>query len=92
MPVCVCVSECPQSFSHVGFVVTPWAVGHQAPLSMKFHRQEYSCGLPFPPPGNLPDPGVQPASAESPALPEDSLPIELSAIGKPYAWGKARTN
>ena len=41
---------------------------HQAPLSIKFSRQEYWNGLPFPTPGNLPDPGIEPTSLVSPAL------------------------
>ena len=40
----------------------PWIVAHQTPLSMRFSRQEYWSGLPFPPPGDLPDPGIEPAS------------------------------
>ena len=59
-------------------LATPWAVAHQAPLSMGFSRQEYWSGLPFPSPGDLPDPGIQP---RSPALQADSLPTEL--------WGKS---
>ena len=43
-------------------------VAHQAPLSMGFSRQEDWSGLPFPPPGDLPDPGMEPASLPSPAL------------------------
>ena len=39
---------------------TPWTVAHQAYLSMGFPRQEYSSGLPFPPPGDLPHPGIEP--------------------------------
>jgi len=42
--------------------VTPWAVAHQAPLSMGFSRQEYWSGLPFPTPGDLPDPEIEPMS------------------------------
>ena len=42
--------------------VTPWTVAHQAPLSMRFSRQEYRSGLPFPSPGDLPDPGIEPES------------------------------
>ena len=42
--------------------VTPWTVAHQAPLSTGFPRQEYWSGLPFPPPGDLPDPGIEPTS------------------------------
>ena len=48
--------------------VTPWTVAHQAPLSMGFCRQESWGGLPFPPPGDLPDPGIEPRSLASPAL------------------------
>ena len=47
---------------------TLWTVACQAPLSMGFSRQEYWNGLPCPPPGDLPDPGVEPASLASPAL------------------------
>ena len=43
-------------------LTTPWTVACQAPLSIGFSRQEYWSGLPFPPPGNLPDPGIEPAS------------------------------
>ena len=46
----------------------PWTVVRQAPLSMGFSRQEYWNGLPFPPPGNLPNPGIKPVSLMSPAL------------------------
>ena len=48
--------------------VIPWTVAHQAPLFMEFSRQEYWSGLPFPPPGDLPDPGIEPGSPVSPAL------------------------
>ena len=47
---------------------TPWTVAHQAALPMGLSRQEYRSGLPFPPPGDLPNPGTEPASAVSPAL------------------------
>ena len=53
------------------FFVTPWTVARQAPLSMGFSRQEYWSGLPFPSPGDLPNPGIEPGS---PALQVDSLP------------------
>ena len=46
----------------------PWTVVHQAPLSMGFPGQEYRSGLPFPPPGDLPDPGIKLESPASPAL------------------------
>ena len=48
--------------------VTPWIVAHQAPLSIVFSRQENCRGLPFPSPGELPDPGIKPVSLTSPAL------------------------
>ena len=50
-----------------------WIAAHQAPLSMGFSRQECWSGLPFPFPGDLPDPGMEP---RSPALQADSLPTE----------------
>ena len=55
-------------------LVTVWTIAHQAPLSMGFSRQEYWSELPFPFPGDLPDPGIEP---RSPALQADSLPTEL---------------
>ena len=48
--------------------VTPWTVAYQAPLSMEFFRQECWSGLSCPTPGDLPDPGIKPASLVSPAL------------------------
>ena len=48
-------------FSHVQLFVTLWTTAQQAPLSMGFSRQEYWSGLPCPPPGDLPDPGIEPA-------------------------------
>ena len=62
----------------VWLFVIPWTIAHQAPLSMRFHRQEYWSGLPFPSPGDLPLPGIEPGS---PALHADSSPTEPS--GKP---------
>ena len=55
-------------FSRVRLFATLWTVAHQAPLSMGFSRQEYWSGLPCPPPGDLPNPGMEPASLTSPAL------------------------
>ena len=51
-----------KSLSRVRLFATPWSVAHQAPLSMGFSRQEYWSGLPFPSPGDLPDPGTEPGS------------------------------
>ena len=62
-----------QLLSHVWLSVTPWTVAHQAPLSMGFSRQEYWSGLPFLPPEDLFNPGIEPAS---PSLQADSLPSE----------------
>ena len=62
-----------KSLSCVRLFATPWTVTYQAPLSMGFSRQEYWSGLPFPSPGDLPDPRIEP---KSPALQADSLPSE----------------
>ena len=60
--MCVCV------LSHITHFETPWTAAHQAPLSWGFSRQEYGTGLPCPSPGDLPHPGMEPTSPESPAL------------------------
>ena len=60
-------SLCVWMFSPVQLFATPWTVVHQAPLSMGFSRQEYWNGWPFPSPGDLPDPGIEPTSAVSKA-------------------------
>ena len=54
--------------SRVQLFATSWTVARQVPLSMEFSRQEYWSGLPFPPPGGLPDPGNKPTFLASPAL------------------------
>ena len=51
----------------------PWTIAHQGPLSVGFFRQEYWSGLPSPPPGDLPNPGIEP---RFPAMKADSLPSE----------------
>ena len=58
----VCALSC------VWLFATPWTVAHQAPLSMGFSRPEDQSGLPFPTPGGLPDPGLEPTSLGSPGL------------------------
>ena len=63
--VLVCVLS---HFNHVCLFASPWTVARQAPLSVGFSRQEYWSGLPCPPPGDPPDPGIKPASLKSPAL------------------------
>ena len=60
-----CMLSC---FSCIRLFATQWTVTYQAPLSTGFSRQEYWSGLPFPPPGNLPNRGIEPASPVSPAL------------------------
>ena len=57
-----------QWLSRVQLFATLWTVAHQAPLSMGFSKQEYWSGLPWPPPGDLPNPGIEPASPVPPAL------------------------
>ena len=64
---CLVAKLCPN-------LATPWTVACQAPLFMGFSRQEYWSGLPFPSPGDFPDPGIEPGC---PALQADSLPTEL---------------
>ena len=63
-----------KSLSPVQLFEIPWTVAHQAPPSMGFSRQEYWSGLPFPSPGDLPDPGIEP---RSPAFQADALTSEL---------------
>ena len=65
-------------FSHFHLFVTPWTVVLQAPLSMRFSRQEHRNGLSCSSPGDLPDPGIKPESA---ALQVNSLPLT-----EPPAW------
>ena len=62
-----------KSLNCVRLFATPWTVAYQAPPSMGFSRQEYWSGLPFPSPGDLPDPGTEPWS---PALRADTLTSE----------------
>ena len=59
MYVCMYVLSC---VSHIQLFVTPWTVARQASLSLGFSRQEYWSGLPCPPPGDLPNPGMEPSS------------------------------
>ena len=70
--------------SRVQLFTTPWSIAHQAPQSMEFSRQEYWSGLPFPSPGDLANPGIEPAS---PALQADVLPSKPP--GEPQASNKS---
>ena len=63
-----------KSLNRVPLFATPWTVAYQAPPSMGFSRQEYWSGLPFPSPGDLPNPGIEPRSPEFQA---DALTSEL---------------
>ena len=63
--------------SHVRLFGTPWTVAYQAPRSMEFSRQEYWSGLPFPSPGDRPNPWIEPWSS---ALQADALPSEPPGI------------
>ena len=70
-----------KTVSRVQLFATPWAVACQTPPSMGFSRQECWSGLPFPSPGDLPDPGIEHGS---PALQADTLPSEPP--GKPFKY------
>ena len=72
---------CMLSFSHFRLFVTPWTVACQAPISMKFSRQQYWSGLPCFPPGDLPDPGIESRVLHLLHLQEGSSPLVPS--GKP---------
>ena len=78
-------------FSHVRLFATLCTVARQAPLSMEFSSQEYWSGLPFPPPGDLPNPGIEPESPVAPALQADSLSLShreiLSEMWKMFSPG-----
>ena len=62
-------------FSHVQLFATLRTVTHQAPLFMGFSRQKYWSGLPWPPPGDLPNPGIKPVPPAAATLQADSLPL-----------------
>ena len=74
---CIYTSEV-KSLSRVRLSAAPWTVAYQSPQSMEFSRQEYWSGLPFPSPGDLPNPGIE---TSSPTLQADTLPSEPP--GKP---------
>ena len=78
-----------KSLSCVQLFATLWTVAHQAPLYMGFSRQEYWSGLPFPYPGDLPDPGMEPGS---PALQADSLPLNYSGSPSMYVCTHTHTH
>ena len=82
---------CAQSLTRVWLFETPWNIAYEVPLSMGFSRQEYWSGLLFTPPGNLPDPRIEPKSpalaggfftSEQPGKPwfVDSLPTQVPSL------------
>ena len=82
MCVCTCVHVCAHTPSCIWLSATPWIVVHQSPLSMKFSRQEYWNGFPFPTSRDLPYPRTKPTSLASPELAGGFFSI--APPGKPY--------
>ena len=83
-----------KSLGHVRLFATPWTVAYQAPLSMGFSRQEYWSGLPFPSPGDLPNPGIEPRSStfqadtltsEPPGKPSRHATRQIPLLSSPQA-------
>ena len=72
---CVCMCMCVCVLSRVWLFATPWTIACQVPLFMEFSRQVYWSELPFPSPGDVPDPGIKPVSPAYPALTADSFPL-----------------
>ena len=71
--------------SRVQLSAPPWTIAHQAPLSMEFSRQEYWNGLPFPSPGDLSNPGIEPASLVPPAMTgrfSTTSPLQFSSVAQ----------
>ena len=85
-PVMLFIMPCVSCSSRVWLFATPWTVACQAPLSMEFSRQKYWSALPFPSPGDLPNPGIEP---RSPVLQADSLP---SKPASPIKYGERNQN
>ena len=79
--ICACVQS---RFNHVQLFVTPWTIAFQSPLSVGILQAEYWTGLPFLPPGGLPDSGIKSVSPVAPGLQADSLPLSL--WGSPWHW------
>ena len=71
-------------YSHDLLFSTPWTVAHQVPLSVGFSTQEHWSGLPYPPPGDLPDLGIEPKSLGSPALVGGFFLYHLHHLGSPW--------
>jgi len=93
--VCRCYYEWVKSLSRVQLFATPWTIAHQGPPSMEFSRQEYWSGLPFPSPGCLPNPGIEPRSptSQADALQSESPgnPICHHTFVKTHRWYNAKS-
>ena len=88
--------------SHVRLSAAPWTVARQAPLSMEFFRQEYWSEWPFPTPGDLPNPGIEPSLPASPALaggffttvpprnPQTAIKRKKKKVGNGFLHGRSR--
>ena len=72
--------------SRVRLSVTLWTLAHQAPLSVRFSKKEYWSGLPCPPPGDLPDLGIEPTSPVTSVLQVDSLPLSHQEAGNVHRY------
>ena len=79
----ILITQCCSLVAMSNSFETPWTAAHRAPLCVKFSRQEYWSALPFPAPGDLPDPGIKPMS---PACHRDSLPMIQQS--KPHLLNK----
>ena len=73
-----------QLLSYVQLFAIPWTVAHQAPLSVKFSRQEYRSGQPCPSPGDLPNSGIKPRSQSPEVLHWQADCLSLSRLGTPF--------
>jgi len=90
--VCVCVYVCVSERAHSvvsNTFVTPWMIARQFPLSMGFPRQKYWSGLPFPTPGDRPNPGIKPTS---PVWQADSITTEPPRMVTPYTLNSRKIN
>ena len=78
------------SLNNVQLFESPWTVAHHAPLSVEFSRQEFWSGLPFPSPGDLPDPGIEPGSPALQAhflLSESQTIVPVLNLRQPHGGG-----
>ena len=74
------INLCAKRLGHAQLFATLWTVARQAPLSMEFSRQEFWSGLPFPPPGDLPDPGIEPTFPELAGRFFTTVPLGFSIV------------